>query len=66
MDKGGTQCGGDEDTHRGERREMLRDGGTKWGYGGDGDGVMEGVRHRERNKDVGTWGHRGMDLRERR
>lgn len=45
---------------------MLRDAGTKWGYGRDGDGVMEGVRHRERNKDIGTWGHRGMDLRERR
>lgn len=36
----------DEDTKGG--REMLEAGGTKRGYGGDGDGVMEGTKHRKR------------------
>ena len=65
MGKGGTQCGGMR-THRGERREMLGAGGTKWGFGGDGDGVVDGTKHREINRNTGTRGHRGTDVREKR
>ena len=56
VDKGGTQCGWMR-TQRGERREMLEAGGTKRGYGGDGDGVMEGTKHREKdtNRDTEGW-----------
>ena len=35
----------------------------KWGYGGDGYGVMEGMRHRERDRNIGT---QTCDLKERR
>ena len=61
LDKGRTQCGGMR-TQRGERREMLGAGGTNWGFGGDGDGVMEGTKQRKGYKQ----GHRRMDVRERR
>ena len=47
VDKEGTQYGGMK-THTRERREMLRAGGTKWGSGGDGDGVMEWIRQRNK------------------
>lgn len=43
-------------------REMLGAGGTNWGFGGDGDGVMEGTKQRKGYKQ----GHRRMDVRERR
>lgn len=53
MDKGGTQCGGDEDKHGREGSDAGGwDGDTKWGYGGDG--VTEGMRYRARNRDAGT------------
>ena len=63
--KGGTQCGGMK-THGGERREMLGAEGTKWGFGGDGDRVVDGTKHREINRNTGTRGHRGIDVREKR
>ena len=65
VDKGGTQCGGMR-TQKGERRERLGAGGTKWGFGGDGDGVMGGMKCREINRDTGTPGHRGIGVREKR
>ena len=45
---------------------MLGAGGTKWGFGGEGDGVMGGMKCREINRDTGTPGHRGIGVREKR
>ena len=50
----------------GEGDDKGRTGGTKWGFGGDGDGVMGGMKCREINRDTGTPGHRGIGVREKR
>lgn len=42
-------------TNIGERGEWCWGrGGMEWRYGGDGYGVMEGMRHREMDRNIGT------------
>ena len=47
----------------GKEKSDGRGGDTKWGYRGDGDRVMEGMRYRKRDRNIGA--QKGWDLRER-
>ena len=48
----------------GKEKSDGRGGDTKWGYRGDGDRVMEGMRYRKRDRNIGA--QKGWELRERK
>lgn len=61
MGKGGTQCVGDEDIDRGEKRVMLGVGGTiwghrRWGWRHGGDEIQRKGRGHRDTKGVGLEG----------